>query len=262
MSSRVARRLAIIAAALAGALLVVITQAPAGLLAEALHSWSGSRVELGDSSGTLWDGQAELILASGDTESSFRTRLPGRISWRINPWRLLVGSFDLTLTNAAVLDAPLALRMDREANATIDANRLRLPASVLVGLGAPWNTIRPGGELQLQWDTLHLRAGSIYGHLSMEWTEASSALSPVVPFGHYRLQANGVFDGALLQLDTISGPMEMIGSGTIGAGWRLRFQGTARVQPGTDPAVATQLSGLVSLLGRRQGDEAILKFGT
>jgi len=256
------RKLAIVIAALAGALLVVITQAPAALLAGALHSWSGAHVELDDPTGTLWDGQAELILASGDPESSFRTKLPGRISWHINPWRLLVGTFDLTLSNAAVLDAPLELRVDRDVNATIDANRLRLPAGLLVGLGAPWNTIRPGGELLLQWDTLHLHSGDLSGHLSLEWADASSALSPILPFGHYRLQANGIFTGALLQLDTISGPMEMIGSGTIGDGRRLRFQGIARVQPGTDPAVATQLSGLITLLGRRQGEEAILKFGT
>jgi len=256
------RKLAIVAAALAGAALVVITQAPASLLAAALRSWSGSHVELDDPTGTLWEGQAEVVLASGDANSSFRTKLPGRISWRIKPWRLLVGTFDLTIGNSAVLDAPLELHVDRDINAMIDANRLRLPAGLLVGLGAPWNTIRPGGELQLQWDTLHLHAGDLSGHLSLEWADASSALSPIVPFGHYRLQADGYFPGALLQLDTISGPMEMTGSGTIGDGRRLRFQGVVRAQPGTDPAVATQLSGLITLLGRRQGEEAILKFGT
>ncbi|HXY22329.1 MAG TPA: type II secretion system protein N [Burkholderiaceae bacterium] len=261
MRHPVLRKLAIVTAALAGALLVVITLAPAALLAGALHRWSSAHAELDDPTGTLWEGQAELVLASGDENSSFRTKLPGRISWRINPWRLLVGTLDVTVSNAAVLDAPLELRVDRDTTATIDANGLRLPAGLLVGLGAPWNTIRPGGELQLRWDTLHLRSGDLSGHLSLEWTEASSALSPIVPFGHYRLQADGIYPGALLQLDTISGPMEMIGSGTIGDGRRLRFEGIARVQPGTDPAVATQLSGLITLLGRRQGEEAILKFG-
>jgi len=262
MSHPVGRKVAIIAAALAAAMLVVITQAPASVLAGAVRSWSGGRLELGEPSGTLWDGQADLILANGDRDSSFRTRLPGRASWHISLWRLLVGSFDLTLTNAAALDTPLALRMDWAANATIDANRLRIPAGVLVGLGAPWNTIRPGGELQLEWDTVHLRSGALLGNLRAEWIGASSGLSPIVPFGHYRLRANGVFDGAQLQLDTISGPMEMTGNGTIVDGKHLRFRGSARVQPGTDEAVATQLSGLISLLGRREGDGAILNFGT
>ncbi|SPE31790.1 putative General secretion pathway protein N [Burkholderiales bacterium] len=262
MSHPAARKLAIIAAALAAAMVVVATQAPASILAGAVRSWSAGRVELGDPSGTLWNGQTDLILANGDRDSSFRTRLPGRTSWHISPWRLLVGSFDLTVDNSAVLDTPLALRMDWAANATIDANRLRLPAGVLVGLGAPWNTIRPGGELQLEWDTVHLRSGALLGNLRAEWIDASSGLSPIVPFGHYRLLANGFFDGAQLQLDTITGPMEMTGSGTIADGKHLRFRGSAGVQPGTDEAVATQLSGLISLLGRREGDRAILNFGT
>jgi general secretion pathway protein N len=261
MSLSSGRKLAIAATALVAALVVVLAQAPAGLVASAVRSWSAGRVALGDPSGTLWDGQADLILTNGDRDSSFRTRLPGRTAWHISPWRLLLGSLDLTLTNAAALDAPLALRMDRAANATVDANRLRVPAEILVGLGAPWNTIRPGGELQLEWDTLHLQSGALLGNLRAEWIDASSGLSPVVPFGHYRLQADGFFDGAQLQLDTISGPMEMTGSGTIADGKHLRFRGSAGVQPGTDESVATQLSGLISLLGRRDGDRAILNFG-
>ncbi len=262
MSNHLGRRFAILAAALAGAVLVVLTQAPASLLASAVNSWTSERVELGDPSGTVWDGQADLILASGDRGSSFRTRLPGRTSWHIAPWRLLIGALDLTLTNAAASDVPLALRVDWKANATVEPGRLRLPAGVLVGLGAPWNTIRPGGDIELEWDTLHLQSGALRGHLSAEWVGASSGLSPVVPFGHYRLQADGVFAGAQVQLETISGPMEMTGSGTIVDGRRLRFRGIARVQPGTDAAVATQLSGLISLLGRRDGDGDILNFGT
>jgi general secretion pathway protein N len=260
------RRLAIGMAALAAAALVVLVEAPASLAGAAVRSWSGARVRLDDAAGTLWNGQADVVLssgdASGDATSQSATRLPGRLAWRLSPWRLLLGTVDLGLVDPAVLDLPLNLRLDRSANATIDPNRLRLPAGVLLGLGAPWNTILPGGELQLGWDTLHLQDGALRGPLRAEWIDASSRLSPVVPFGHYRLLANGVFDGAVLQLETVSGPMEMSGNGTITGGKQLRFQGTARVQAGTDAATATQLSGLISLLGRRDGDGAILNFGT
>jgi len=53
-----------------------------------------------------------------------------------------------------------------------------------------------------------------------------------------------------------------MGNGTIADGLHLRFQGSARVRAGTNEAVATQLSGLVSLLGRSDGGGAILNFGT
>jgi general secretion pathway protein N len=257
------RKLAIGVAALAGAALVLMAMAPASLVALAVHRWSDGRVILDDPAGTIWNGQADVILSSGAAPGAAMpsTRLPGRLSWRLAPGRLLLGSVDLTLNDAAVLDLPLVLRMDRAA-ATIDPDRLRMPAGVLLGLGAPWNTIRPGGELQLEWDTLHLQDGALRGGLRAEWIGASSRLSPVVPFGHYRLVADGIFNGATLRLETVTGPMEMTGNGTITLGNQLRFQGTARVQAGTDAATATQLSGLISLLGRREGDGAILNFGT
>jgi len=257
------RPLAIAAAAAMGAAVIIATMAPASLAGLAVHAWTRGLVTLGEPAGTIWNGQADIILSGGDTAAatSAATRLPGRLAWRLAPGRLLLGTVDLTLTDAAVLDTPLALRMDR-TSAMADPDRLRLPASVLLALGAPWNTIRPGGELQLQWDTLHLKDGALRGALRAEWIEASSRLSPVVPFGHYRLVADGVFDGATLRLETVSGPMEMTGNGTIAGGNQVRFRGNARVQAGTDTATATQLSGLISLLGRRDGDGAILNFGT
>ncbi len=275
MSGPLARTLAIAGAALTGVLAVVLTQAPASLAAAAVRVATDGRISLGDAAGTVWNGNAEVVFAGGADDAAgtpgqavdraalaARTRVPGRVSWRLVPWPLLLGALDLTLSDGAVLDAPLVLRLDRSGSGTIDPDRLRLPAGVLQGLGAPWNTIRPGGELQLEWDTLHVQAGALRGGLRADWVGASSGLSPVVPFGHYRLHADGVFDGATLQLETISGPMEMTGNGTIADGRHLRFQGTARVQAGTDAATATQLSGLISLLGRRDGDGAILKLGT
>jgi general secretion pathway protein N len=258
---RLARFLAIAAAALFAAGLVVAALAPAALLAAAVASWSRNRVELADVEGTVWRGEAVVLLEAGRGDTVARTRLPGVTSWRLVPWQLLLGTIDLTLANPAVFDAPVSLRMDPARNATVDAGRLHLPAQVLTGLGAPWSTIQPGGELSLQWDTLHVAHGALRGGLRGEWSEASSRLSPIVPFGHYRLDADGAFPGAQVHLETLAGPMEMTGNGTIADGFRLRFRGTAQVRPGTDPAVATQLSGLISLLGPREGNGAALNIG-
>lgn len=261
MRGLTARNSAIALAGFLGAALVVLTQAPASILARQVASRSLGRAELAAPAGTLWSGTADIVLSTGEADAAARTRIPGRAAWHISPWRLLTGTLDATLADPAVLEGPVELRLDLHGNATVDAGRLRLPASVLEGLGAPWNTIRPGGDLQLEWDTLHAQAGEVHGGIRGEWIDASSGLSPIVPFGHYRLQLDGVYDGAQVQLDTITGPMEMTGNGTIAGGKRLQFHGTARVQPGTDPAVATQLSGLISLLGPRDGEGAILNFG-
>jgi general secretion pathway protein N len=102
----------------------------------------------------------------------------------------------------------------------------------------------------------------VQGNLSAEWQFASSALTPVSPFGHYRLQSNGDYPGLQLTLQTLAGPLEMTGNGTIAEGGRLGFQGLARAAPGADPAVKLQLAGLIALLGRREGETAILNFGS
>lgn len=272
---RLGPKLAIVAAALCGALTVVLVLAPASLAASLVADLSAGQVILGDPAGSLWNGQAELIFSTGpvavpgsaagsadDGSRPDRTYLPGRTSWQLSPGGLLLGSLDLRLSNPAVLDLPLAVHLDHAGNAIIDGGRLHLPAQLLQGLGAPWNTLRPGGELRLEWDTLHLDKGGLRGGLHADWIEAASGLSPVVPFGHFRLDADGYFDGASLRLTTIAGPMELSGSGTIAAGGRLRFHGRAHVLAGTDAATATQLSGLVALLGRSDGNGAILHFGS
>jgi len=256
------RALLIVAAACVGAIGVLAVQAPARLIASAARNWSNAHVLLTETTGTIWDGQADCVLASADSVTALHTRLPGRLAWHINPWRLLVGAVDLRVSDDAVLDAPLIMRFEGRASGTIESGLMRLPAAALAGLGAPWNTIRPGGALVLEWDTLHLSDRALHGALRLQWLEASSSLTPVAPFGSYRLQADGIFDGARLVLETLSGPMELMGNGTIAQNLQLHFQGRARVRAGTDEAIATQLSGLVSLLGRSDGTGAILSFGT
>jgi len=102
---------------------------------------------------------------------------------------------------------------------------LRLPAAMLAGLGAPWNTVRPGGIVSLHTDGLEVARGHGRGNLTVEWEYASSALTPVAPIGHYRLQASGEYPGTRLELQTIAGPLELTGSGTIIEGGTYAFMG-------------------------------------
>lgn len=236
--------------------------APAQWLAAAVAAATRGRVELAEAKGTLWNGEATLVLASGSGPGAVRASLPERLSWRLSPWQLLAGTVDLTLRHPSALAQPLAIRAWPNGRATLSAALVRLPAALLIGLGAPWNTVRPGGVVTLSWDRLQIEPGRWQGNFSAEWQYASSALTPVSPMGHYRLQTNGVFPGTQLNLLTLSGPLELTGSGTIAEGGRLRFQGVARAVPDADPGVKTQLTGLISLLGRRDGESAILNIGS
>jgi general secretion pathway protein N len=251
------RWLIYIVLALMTLLVTAAVLAPAQWLAAGVRNATQGRVDLAEATGTLWRGEATLVLAAGVTRAS----LPERLKWQLSPLALLTGTVDLRVAHPSALSQPLTVRATMRRVQAGPAT-LRVPAALLIGLGAPWNTVRPGGVLALTWDRLDIEPGRLQGNFSAEWQFASSGLTPVSPFGHYRLQTNGVFPGTQLDLLTISGPLELTGSGTIAEGGRLRFRGLARAAPGTDPAVKTQLTGLISLLGRRDGEAAILNFGS
>lgn len=247
--------------ALLATALTIAAIAPAQWMAHLVRNLSQGRVDLADASGSIWSGQATLVVGSSERGSS-RVSLAEPMTWKLAPWSLLAGVIDLSLAHPSALSRPLALRATFARRLDAGPATLRLPASLLAGFGAPWNTIRPGGVLTIKWDRLIVDAGRVQGDLVAEWQFASSALTPVSPFGHYRLQTSGTYPGTQLNLLTLSGPLELTGNGTIAEGGRLRFQGVARALPGTDPGVKVQLAGLIALLGRREGDTALLNFGS
>ncbi|MBC8118689.1 MAG: type II secretion system protein N [Burkholderiaceae bacterium] len=256
------RTVSFVLAALVILILTALVVAPAQWAAGYVRSATNGRLELAEAAGTLWNGSAVVVLASPAETGASRASLPERLSWRLSPWALLAGQVDLALTHPSALAQPLAINAGVSGGTvTLGPTSVRLPASLLVGLGAPWNTVRPGGILTVSWDRLVIDPGRWQGRISGEWQYATSALTPVSPMGHYRVQTNGIWPGTQLELLTISGPLELKGNGTINEGGRLRFTGRAQAMAGTDPGVKAQLTGLISLLGRRDGEGSLLNFG-
>jgi general secretion pathway protein N len=250
--------------ALTAVLAVLVTLAlvaPAQWLAGSVSEATAGRVELAEARGTVWNGSAVLVLAAGEDASAPRTSLPERLQWDLSPWHLAAGAVRLRLAHPSALAQPMQVDKRWGGPLQIGAAQIRLPAALLAGLGAPWNTIRPGGLITVSWASLALDRGRASGDVQGEWQFASSTLTPVSPFGHYRLNLSGGFPGTRLTLVTLTGPLEMTGDGTIAERGRVRFQGVARPVANADATTRTQLSGLISLLGRRDGDAAILNIG-
>jgi general secretion pathway protein N len=235
--------------------------APAQWLAHAVESATAGRIELAEARGTVWNGSAVVVLAAGEDAQAPRTSLPENLRWQLSPWRLFAGTMHLQLAHPSALAQPLLIDKRWGGPLQIGPAQIRLPAALLAGLGAPWNTIRPGGVLTVAWNSLVIDGARATGNVSGEWQFASSILTPVSPFGHYRLDMSGGFPGTRLTLVTLSGPLELQGNGTIAERGRVRFQGVARPVASADATTRTQLSGLISLLGRRDGDTAILNIG-
>jgi general secretion pathway protein N len=238
--------------ALAAVLTVALTaavRAPAAWVGDWLQAQG--RLRLVDARGTVWNGSAMLGLSDGRQV----TLLPGRLSWKIGLAAIASGRVTAEVSHPALV-APLAVSLAAKSIA-LKAGQAELPAALLAALGAPFNTVRPGGALGLRWTDVELKGGALAGNLQIDWSEAQSALSTVAPLGSYRLQVTGAGDSARLQLDTLRGPLRLQGSGTVKGG-RVSFKGTASADPEMRPA----LIGLIGVLGPRVGDQAILAIET
>jgi general secretion pathway protein N len=135
-----------------------------------------------------------------------------------------------------------------------------LPARLLEGLGAPFNTLQPQGRLSLASPGLSVRwlggRASLSGEADFTASDVSSRLSPLKPLGSYRFVIAGG-DSPTVTLSTLGqGPLRLSGSGQW-VGSRLRFSGVAEAAPEHQ----AQLSNLLTLIGRRSGGKAYISVG-
>jgi general secretion pathway protein N len=251
--------------ALLGLVAALLVFAPARWLAQFITSSTGGQLQLVNASGTVWRGQADLVLTGGQG-SQTRTSLPQGVQWRLSP-TLVSGIPGLALQ----LNAPCCTTrpMAMTARPSVGGGELRLaafssrwPAELLTGLGTPWNTLRMEGLLSLQSEGLTLRwdsgRGSLQGAMALEALDLASRLSTLRPLGSYRMDLQAEADGntTRLTLKTLSGRLQLQGQGQW-VGGRLRFQGMAEVAPDSEAA----LNNLLNIIGRRQGPRSLLNIG-
>lgn len=244
-----------------GLLLGVTLFAPARWLAVLVESASERHVLLREPRGTVWNGSAQLVLAGG-IDSRDASALPERAHWRIRPSGL---GLSVSLQATCCMAEPWRMQAEPRwtgARLSLSDGRSHWPAAMLAGLGTPWNTVQPQGQLALSTQDLAAEWVSdrlvLTGRLQLEATDLASKLSTLKPMGSYRLTlAGGAQDApASLQLETISGSLHLSGSGQW-VGSRLRFEGAAVAAPERVDA----LSNLLNIIGRRNGARSIIKVG-
>lgn len=241
-----------------GLLLSLALFAPARWLAAALADGSGGRVLLADARGTVWTGSAQLVL-SGGSGSRDTAALGQRVEWRIRPAAYgLSAGVQARCCMAQPWQLQARLRLSGVQLAVSDATS-QWPAALLTGLGTPWNTLQPEGQLALstQGFSADWNAGrlALAGRVQLDAAQMSSRLSTLRPIGSYRVTVQGG-PTATLQLETLEGSLHLSGRGQwVGA--RLRFEGVASAVPERVDA----LSNLLNIIGRRDGARAIIKVG-
>ncbi|QEI08486.1 type II secretion system protein N [Pigmentiphaga aceris] len=205
-------------------------------------------VALVDADGSIWQGRAQLAFGPPGNRRS----LPARAAWS---WRW-AGGPAVSIVHPW-LESPLLLRLSGR-DVVLPANMLRLPADTLSALGAPFNTLQPTGELMLRWPAQRLSGGVPQGELlTLQWDDAAAALSRIRPLGSYRARLTGDGRGMDLGIDTLSGVFQVQGTGRWERG-ALQFSGAAQAAATATSSQREALQGLLSALGRRDGDRALL----
>jgi general secretion pathway protein N len=155
-----------LAGALCGLVAATVIWAPAAWLARGVDSATQGQVLLQQPRGTLWNGSASLVFTGG-AGSRDRTALPTRLEWTLRPRldgaRIQLRSECCTPT-ALVLDL---LPRWQGLNAVVHDSDTRWPASLLAGLGTPWNTVDLQGQLRLATQALQLQLSTLAGDLRL-----------------------------------------------------------------------------------------------
>lgn len=249
---------------IAGLALATVLFAPARWLGMGLEAASAGRVQLANARGTVWSGQADLLLSGGEG-SRDQTALPQGLRWKLRPSWNSGPTLKARLTSPCCTEAPVTVRLRPGLDGValqFGAFNSRWPAALLVGLGTPWNTLRLDGQLQLQspgftvaW---HGGRAQLDGQLIIEGHDLATRVSTLRPLGSYRveIQAQPPGDHATLSLSTLRGGLQLQGNGQW-VGGRLRFRGDASAAPGNEDALAN----LLSIVGRREGARSLLNFG-
>jgi general secretion pathway protein N len=207
-------------------------------------------VNLVDPAGSLWHGSATLMLAAG-TDGEGATLLPGRIEWTTAFWPLFTGRVHMTMRQTEAM--PDAVVVDANLHsATLSAGAIAVPATLLAGLGAPFNTLNFEGFVKLSWTDFRVLGKNTYGQLIVTLDDMASSVSRVKPLGSYRvaLQAQGA--ATSIDLTTSRGPLMLTGSGELAQG-SANFQGTAT----SAPDQRENLAGLLNLLGRHSDPDTV-----
>jgi general secretion pathway protein N len=286
-----------------GLLVGIVLFLPASLVATELSSLTNQHVQLAEVDGTVWHGSALTVLTGGHDSRDPPSVLTSRLEWWLHPrwngislklaqpcclpqglevvlqkqlkgWRVTVSGAD-----GAAAQGPRAAPGAQPGQGFIggpgaDASTPlgEWPASLLIGLGWPANTLQPNGLLSVKAQQLAFvirdNRLAMEGHAQFEIRQASSRITTLDTLGSYRLAIDGApppppgaTPGAgtgrtRITLTTLEGALILDGNGEIGPDG-AHFHGTARAAPGSE----APLNNLLNIIGRRNGALSVISIG-
>jgi general secretion pathway protein N len=246
--------------ALVLAAVICITMFPARWALGAVGTATRGAVSLNDIRGTLWRGSATLRVARSAAES---IDVPERLSWRLEPSAFLLGRIQARVRFGQRPESELTGSLK---NWRLTDGMTEMPAYLLGNMGAPFNTLAPGGWVELRWQGISgtsegliaTSAMKLQGTIETVWLDATTRLSGNPVLGDYAGIAQLENGQVRLSLLTRSGVLRVKGDGKIalnpgGKGSEFTLVSSA---PDGD---RERLQAVLNMLGRRQGNEYILR---
>ncbi len=236
-------RTQLIAAGLGAYVLGLIVTLPATFFDAGMRRASDGRVRLAEAQGTVWSGAGQLeILDRGG-----QTGVAKRIAWRLLPGSLLRGHamYEVNLDQSAK-HFPAAISVSQ---VELSDAEVTLPASIL-GLAVP--RLAPlglAGDLLLHVRQLSAGRSGMRANATVQWRNASSALTRVSPLGDYELRIEDLGSALQGSLRTLKGPLQLDGQGSWANGANPAFVATARISE----QYGEQLEPLLQLIAVRRG---------
>jgi general secretion pathway protein N len=239
-----------LAVAVASVIVTLLVMLPAAWIVPQFGKNTGGHVNLVDPAGSLWKGSATLMLATGGGGEG-ATLLPGRIEWRTAFWPLFTGHVRMQMGQTDAMPDPVFVDASPKGS-TLSSGSIAVPASLLSGLGAPFNTLDPDGNVRLTWTDWRVLERNTYGQVIVTLDDMSSRVSRVKPLGSYRVVFQAEGQTGTINLTTTRGPLMLTGQGAVSQG-SSTFSGVAT----SAPEARENLAGLLNLLGRHTGPDTV-----
>lgn len=208
---------------------------PASLMGYALERASGGTLSLAQTAGSLWHGSGVALLRQKSHHQTL-----GSYRWKLN---LLNASLQVQAGSSPPMTVryiPFAGRLD------IEGLHLVLPASSLEIVSPQLGPYQLLGMFELQSEHLALDAKGLNGQVTVDWARAASGLSSIRPLGDYRIVLNGNGNAVDAQISTVSGKLQLNGTGSFTPQNGMRLNGTAQAESG---AAGEELNELLHHIG-------------
>lgn len=237
------------------AIIVVLWQLPARWVLSSVGTLTQCKVLIDSPSGSIWQGSAAIGFSEPAIDGKGcrpALAITERLHWTMS-CQVFSPGCKVSIETPA-LSKPQSIHLGLN-DIRVQENEARLPAEILEVLGAPWTLLHPRAQLHGRWTNLTFKENASNGSIHVSMHDLVSPISQIQPLGSYDVQADLTAEGIGYALSTSKGPLLLQAQGTFGPRG-VSGQGEASATPEMKEA----LTGLLNLLGKRQGDTYRLTF--